>query len=75
MFPWGRIQGNFMFDDASICYWLLWLCNSMWFWVLFLLGLTVLAFWPIIINKVEEKADRIKAFKIKYIERNLFTGR
>lgn len=48
-----------MYNDAGICYWMLWLCNSKVFWSFTLIGLTVLAFWPIIVNRLEEKAYRI----------------
>jgi hypothetical protein len=64
-----------MFDNSNLSYWLLWLFNQGWFWIVFILGLTVLACWPIIVDKVDAKAFRINNFRIKYIERKMFTGR
>jgi hypothetical protein len=54
-----------MFDDAGLCYWLLWLLNTKTFWLLFLLACGTLAFWPAIIGYTEDKADRIKQYDFK----------
>jgi hypothetical protein len=54
-----------MYDDATLCYWVLWITNCWTFWGIFLSALTFLAFWPIIVTKIEEKADRINSWRVK----------
>lgn len=46
---------------VTLCYLLLQVLNSIWFYILFVIPVCgTLAVWPIIINKLEEKQDRIR---------------